>query len=235
MISSDMRSMGWIACKAITIGLGNGAMLLPHPVKKPRLPSCTLVLHFALHNSSHRRYVHCRAYIAVLARPRAFYIVAFAEVYKRPAAYPHVVAPVCTTSHPRLCCIQRSAHAACCLQCHQLIRRQAAGRSGARRLCAGGRRSAVCAPCGAGPGVPRCDAGRSQRSAVRREMCLKKEVLRLQVTRGEAPGNAPAGPRKRAYIQTMGCQMNVSDSEVRCSRELYMHCAQRVICISICS
>jgi hypothetical protein len=60
---------------------------------------------------------------------------------------------------------------------------------------------------------------------MRREVCLEKELLRLQVTRGEAPGNAPAGPRKRAYIQTMGCQMNVSDSEVRCSRELYAHCA----------
>lgn len=30
----------------------------------------------------------------------------------------------------------------------------------------------------------------------------------------EPSGNAPAGPRKLAFIQTMGCQMNVSDSEV---------------------
>ncbi len=30
----------------------------------------------------------------------------------------------------------------------------------------------------------------------------------------EPTGNAPAQGRKRAFIQTMGCQMNVSDSEV---------------------
>jgi Uncharacterized protein family UPF0004 len=38
--------------------------------------------------------------------------------------------------------------------------------------------------------------------------------MRVQVMRGGANGNAPAGERKRAYLQTMGCQMNVSDSEV---------------------
>ena len=49
---------------------------------------------------------------------------------------------------------------------------------------------------------------------MRTKFCIEEALLRLQVTRGEAPGNAPAGRRKRAYIQTMGCQMNVSDSEV---------------------
>lgn len=54
------------------------------------------------------------------------------------------------------------------------------------------------------------------------KVCTEEALLRSQVTRDEGPGNAPAGPRKRAFIQTMGCQMNVSDSEVRYTAELYV-------------